>query len=158
MKQLIEFKRLQNTLEDMGNALGEKYRQNLTDSERNASYNLFNSIKSRVYSNGYEFEVELSMKYYWEFIENGTRPHRPPYNKILEWVVAKKLVPYPMKNGKLPTAPQLAWMITNKIEREGTEGKPDFKNALTEIDYWEQRIEDALDEDVLDCLEELIAF
>lgn len=158
MKQLIEFKRLQRALADYANDFVEKYKGHLSESDRRATGNLITSINSRVVVDGYEFIVEMELADYYIYVENGTRPHMPPVSKILEWVKVKPVLPYPMANGKMPTPEGLAWMIAKKIEREGTEGSHDLEKTFTEMDYWEQRIEDALDEDVLDCLEELIAF
>lgn len=158
MSDFIMFQRVADVLDEMGKAIGEAYKKNLTDSNRNASHNLYNSIKSHVRVNNTTYDVELDMEHYWKYIEYGTKPHFPPVNKILEWVRIKPVLPTPMQNGKLPTEEDLAWMIARKIEREGTEGKPDLENALeSELDMWESKIEDALDSDVLDSFDRVWA-
>lgn len=158
MNDLIMFQRLASVLNDFGIAIAEAYKQNLTNSERNASHNLYNSIHSQVSVNGLTYDVELVMEDYWKYIEYGTRPHFPPVDKILEWVRVKPVLPTPMSNGKLPTEKQLAWMIARKIEREGTEGKPDLSDALDSLlDEWEMKIEEALDEDVLESFDKVWA-
>lgn len=158
MSDFIVFQRLAEVLGDFGEAIAEQYKANLTESNRNASHNLYNSIRSNVRVNGMTYDVTLSMESYWRFIEYGTKPHMPPVSKILEWVRIKPVLPTPMQNGKLPTEEDLAWMIARKIEREGTEGKPDLENALeSELDMWESKIEDALDSDVLDSFDRVWA-
>lgn len=158
MSKLIMFQRLAEVLGDFGNAIAEQYKNNLTDSNRNASHNLYNSIRSQVSVNGMTYDVELSMLDYWKYIEYGTKPHMPPVNKILEWVQVKPVLPTPMRNGKLPTEEDLAWMIARKIEREGTEGKPDLENALDSLlDEWELKISEAMDEDVVEMFDRIWA-
>lgn len=158
MNDLIVFQRLAEVLNDFGVAIGEQYKKNLTDSGRNASHALYNSIRSQVSVNGMTYDVELVMEEYWKYIEYGTKPHFPPVSKILEWVRIKPVLPTPMANGKLPTEEQLAWMIAKKIDREGTEGKPDLSDALDSLlDEWEQKISDALDADVSDCFDRVWA-
>jgi len=172
MKQLIEFDRLEAVLRDYGEAIAERYKENLKASDRVATGDLVGSIKSEVSFNGSTFEVELSMLKYYDYIEHGTGVfHQPdkrqPYKigrigheNILKWVKVKGLIP--RFESSLPMDKQydrIAWAVQGKIEKEGgMKGKPDLERALTETEVWEQRIEDALDEDVLDCLEELIAF
>lgn len=164
MSDLIMFQRLADVLNDFGVAIGEQYKQNLLDSGRNASGKLYNSIQSQVTVNGMTYDVELVMEEYWKWIENGrppttsTTPSNPPLReKILEWIRVKPVLPKPI-DGKLPTEEQLAFLITRKIHREGFEGKPDLSNALDSVvDVWEQKIEDAMDADVMDCFDKVWA-
>lgn len=156
MKQLIRFDNLSKALADYANDFVWKYKENLSESGRKASGRLITSINSRVMVNGSEFDVTLSLEDYYIFVEKGTRPHMPPVSKILEWLRIKPVLPYPMQNGKLPTQRQLAWMIARKIEREGTEGSNDLERTFDETEYWEQRIADALDEDVMNMIEGLL--
>lgn len=164
MNELIIFQRLANVLDDLGNAIGEQYKQNLLDSGRNASGKLYNSIHSQVTVNNMTYDVELVMEEYWKWIENGrpptqtTTPSNPPLRElILEWIRVKPVLPTPI-NGKLPTEEQLAYLITRKIHREGFEGKPDLSDALDSVEAeWEQKIEDAMDADVMDCFDRIFA-
>lgn len=55
-------------------------------------------------------------------IENGTRPFRPPYKSILEWLLRKKLVPE-------SEAPRRAAMIVNAIAKRGIAPRHYFKKA-----------------------------
>lgn len=49
-------------------------------------------------------------------MENGTKPHFPPVNKIEEWIRIKPIIP-DSRNGKVPTTKQLAFMIQSSIAR-----------------------------------------
>lgn len=151
---MIEFKHLQEALAQYAQAITDRYKQNLESSGRIASGELISSISSKVIVNGNEYAIELNLEDYWKYVEEGTRPHFPPVERILEWVKVKRILPTPMPNGKLPTEQQLAWMIAKKIDRVGTEGTPDLENALNEVDY-NAIIEQALDADILECFDEI---
>lgn len=151
---MIEFKHLQEALVQYAKAIEDQYKTNLEQSGRRATGNLITSINTKVDLNGNEYEVLLQLEDYWKYIEFGTKPHFPPVSKILEWVKIKPILPTPMKNGKLPTEEQLAWMIAKKIDRVGTEGKPDLEEALEEVDY-NAIIEEALDADIMESLDEI---
>ena len=163
MSELIKFQRLANVLEEFGNAIANQYKQNLLDSGRNASGKLYNSIHSQVKVNNMTYDVELEMQEYWKWIENGrpptrtTTPSNPPLRElILEWIRVKPVLPTPI-NGKLPTEEELAYLITRKIHREGFDGKPDLSNALESAETeWKQKIEDAIDADVIESLDEIM--
>lgn len=152
---MIEFKHLEKALKDYADAIRDQYKDNLERDNRRATGDLITSINSKVIVDGNEYIIELQLEDYWKYVEWDTRPHIPPVNKILEWVRVKPVLPRPMKNGKLPTEQQLAWMIADKISKEGTEGTHDLEDALAEVDY-ETIIEEALEADVMDCFDELL--
>lgn len=155
---LIDFKELQQVLEDYAKDIADRYKDNLTKSGRPASGALQESIKTRVrdVANGRVFYVEMSLLDYWKYIEWGTKPHLPPVSKIIEWVKIKPVIPAPDENGKIPTPEQLGWAIAKKIEREGTEGKPDLTTSLEELDVWyRDRISEALGKDVGNYIHEM---
>lgn len=152
---MLEFKHLQEALAQYGDAIADRYKVNLEASGRRATGDLISSVNTKVTVNEQSFEILLSLEDYWKYVEEGTRPHFPPVSKILEWVKVKRILPTPMPNGKLPTEQQLAWMIAKKIDRVGTDGTPDLENTLNEVDY-NAIIEEALDADILECLDEII--
>lgn len=168
---MIEFKHLQQTLEELGEAIKNRYKENLSDSDRKASYNLINSVKYHTVINGYELSIDLEMEDYWKYVEWDTKPHWPPIDKILEWVKIKPVLPTPMANGKLPTERQLAFLISRAIAGEspnqaklknpkgGTTGSHDLESTMEEIDQkWEEKIVDALDADVMGNIDEILMF
>lgn len=153
---MIEFKNVQAVLEELGKAIKLRYQENLIESDRKASYNLIESIQYHTVINGTEFAIDLEMADYWKYVEDDTRPHWPPVDKILEWVRIKPVLPNPDSNGKLPTEKQLAFLISRKISEVGTTGSHDLERTLQEIEYdWEERIMKALDQDIMDCFDSL---
>ena len=152
---MIEFKHLEKALKEYAEAIRDQYKDNLERDNRRATGDLITSINSKVIVDGNEYIIELQLEDYCKYVEWDTKPHIPPVNKILEWVRVKPVLPRPMKNGKLPTEQQLAWMIADKISEEGTEGTHDLEDALAEVDY-ETIIEEALEADVMDCFDELL--
>lgn len=154
---MIEFKNLQSVLEELGKAIKLRYQENLIESDRKASYNLIGSIQYQTVINGQELAIDLELADYWKYVEDDTRPHWPPVDKILEWVRIKPVLPTPLSNGKLPTEKQLAFLISRKISEVGTTGSHDLERTLEEIDQeWEERIEEAIDQDIDECFDELV--
>lgn len=153
---MIEFKHLQEALAQYAQAIADRYKQNLEDSGRRATGSLITSVSSNVVVNGNEFAIDLQLEDYWKYVENGRGPGKfPPPDKILQWIRVKPILPQPMSNGKLPTEKQLAFLIGRKIANEGFEGTNDLDNTMEEVDY-EQIIVDALDADILGCIDEIM--
>lgn len=154
---MIEFKHLQEALAQYAQAITDRYKTNLENSGRRASGELISSINSKVTVDGNEYAIELGLEDYWYYVENGRGPGKfPPPDKILQWIKVKPILPTPMSNGKLPTEKQLAFLIGRKIANEGYEGSHDLDNTMKEVDY-EQIIQDALDMDVMECIDEIFA-
>lgn len=154
--QMIEFKHLQEALAHYAQAIADQYKDNLERSGRRASGNLITSVNTKVDVDGTLFEIELQLEDYWKYVEEGRGAGKfPPVDKILEWIRLKPILPYPDRNGKLPTEQQLAFLIGRKIANEGFEGSNDLENTMEEVDY-EEQIQEAMDKDVLGCLEELL--
>ena len=153
---MIEFKHLQEALGQYAQAITDQYKQNLESSGRRATGNLISSVNSKVTVNGQSFDIEIQLEDYWKYVEEGRGAGKfPPVNKILEWIMVKPILPYPDKNGKLPTEKQLAFLIGRKIANEGFQGSNDLEHTMEQVDY-EHIIEDALDQDVLGCFDELL--
>jgi len=130
---LIQFPKTTEVLERYGQEFIELYKRNLVASGRPASGDLINSLRYEVKMDRQAFAVDIHLKDYWKYIEDGTRPHWPPVDAIRRWIEVKPIIPRPMANGKLPTTNQLAYLIGRKISRVGTEGKDDFQRASDEI-------------------------
>lgn len=155
---MIEFKNLEKALKDYADAIRDQYKDNLERDNRRATGNLITSINSKIEVNGNEFEIQLQLADYWYYVENGRGAGGfPPINKILEWIRVKPILPHPDSRGKLPTEKQLAFLIGRKIANEGYEGSNDLGDALNEVDY-DTIIEEALDKDVLGCIDEILQF
>lgn len=159
---MLEFKHLQQALKDYADAIRDQYKDNLERDDRRASGKLISSINTKLVVDGDEFAIELQLEDYWKWIDEGrppthtTTPSEPTLQEcILEWIKVKHILPHPDKNGKLPTEEQLSYAIANKIHKEGYEGTYDLEDALYEVDY-EHIIEEALDQDVMECFDELL--
>ena len=99
-----------------------------------ASGDLVNSVRGVVKQNGKYIVISIQLNEYWKFIENGTKPHWPPVDAIKKWVSVKKILPRPLKTGKLPTENQLAFLIARKISKVGTKPKPFLYNTIKDFD------------------------
>ena len=153
---MIQFNHLQDALARYSQAIADQYKQNLEDSGRRATGQLISSVNTRVSVDGSVFEIELQLEDYYYYVENGRGPGKfPPPEKILEWIRVKPILPTPDINGKLPTENQLAFLIGRKIANEGFEGTHDLENTMETVDY-ETIIEEALDQDILECLDEIL--
>lgn len=156
MAELIEFKNLAKVLEEYAIAVRDRYKENLIKSDRVASGELLNSIEYVTHFQGNDYWVGLNLEGYWKYIEYDTKPHMPPVSAILKWIQIKPVIPHPF-NGKLPTPTQLAWAISKKIEREGTKGKPDLRDATKEFNkVFEERITEAIDKDIAETADGVI--
>lgn len=122
------------TIQDITNTFCNELKNTLKDNNTNSSNKLSNSIKGLVKQNGKYIVISISLEYYWKYIENGTKPHFPPIDSIKKWISVKPVLPRPLKNGKLPTTNQLAYLIGRKISKVGTKAQPFLKPTLTDFD------------------------
>lgn len=152
---MIEFNHLQKALADYAKAIRENYKESLDRDNRRATGQLITSVNTKIVNKGNKFEIDLNLEDYWKNIEYGTEPHWPQVNNILEWIEVKQILPYPDKNGNLPSEKQLAYLISRKISIEGTEGTHNLEDTIDTVDY-ESIIEDALDQDIMECIDEII--
>lgn len=127
-KDSYYYKVAQQLLQDYKNGL-EQHR---------ASGNLLQSLTMNVVQDGTKFDIRLEGPLYGIFLENGTKPHFPPLDKILQWVRIKPILPRPLPSGKLPTDNQLAYLIARKISKEGTEGTHLFDEVIDKYNYVER--------------------
>lgn len=134
------------------------YTENLEYDGRRATGNLIQSIDLNVHSMGMDITVTLSVADYYYYVENGRGAGGwPPKQKILEWIRAKGIQPYPMSNGKLPTEQQLAFLIQRKIARYGYDGKPSLANTIEELNsIYEQKFQIAIQQDFGDMEQKIL--
>lgn len=96
-----------------------RYKDEIKNSGHYASGELANTASYKVKWDGKYFELFFSLQDYWKYLENGTKPHFPPIDKIEQWVRVKPIVPQAM-NGKVPSTKQLAFLIARSISIKGT--------------------------------------
>jgi hypothetical protein len=147
--ELINLNNVMATLEEYAIAVRNQYQDNLINDDKIASGNLLNSVDYRIEQDGMVYEVKLKLQDYWKYVEYGTKPHLPPVNKILEWVMVKPVLPRPNDDGKLPTPTQLAWAIAKKIEKKGTDGTEALEEAILDInEKFKEKLVIALHQDM----------
>lgn len=151
------FPNLVEVLEAYGKTLVERYRQGLEDGDHIASGNLYRNVRSEVVLNGQSFIVEFIMPDYGEYLEQGTKPHFPPINQILNWIRVKRIAPRQDSQGRLPTEKQLAYLIARKISEDGTKRTGIYEKA-NELTYreWNKLIDEAINMDLELNLEEIL--
>ncbi len=118
------FPNLLATLEEYGKAFRALYQDKVITADKIATGDLLNSVEYRVVEEGTTYEVRLNLASYWKYIENG-RPQgakMPPPDKILDWIMAKPVLPRPDDNGRVPTPKQLSWAIAKGIKKRTDAG------------------------------------
>lgn len=149
-EELIRFPNLERVLNEYGQALQDEYKLRLLKDGKTASYNLVDTVRYIYSTNGRKYEISLNLASYWRYVEYGRKPGKyPPPDKILEWVRIKPLLPRPMKNGKLPTEKQLAFLIGRKIAEEGIDAGNQLQDSVEAINHtYMLKIYDAIDKDI----------
>lgn len=111
----------------------EAYKQHIEASGTNASGNLANSMTWEVEEGVNKYTITLTLPEYAKYVEDGTKPHFPPIDAIKKWIRIKPVLPTPLPNGKLPTENQLAYLISRKISKVGTQPKHLIKNTMNDF-------------------------
>ena len=157
MDELLNTDNLQKVLEEYAVAVRNLYQDRLILHDRIASGKLLNDINAHVEYDGQTYEVQLDLWNYWRYIEMDTEPHWPPPSAILKWIQIKPVLPRPMKNGKLPTPQQLAYLIGRKIAVFGTKGIPDLTDSVEDMNKaFRERIAAALAQDMGGYIRKLV--
>lgn len=154
MDGLLKWDNLRKVLETIGTETVDAYRDNLTRDNKEASGNLIDSVKYKVEYDEKSIWVELSLKDYWKWVENGRKPGKfPPPDAIMDWIRIKPVVP-DERNGRLPTEKQLTFLISRKIAEEGIEPGNQLRDALTDRrKEFEAMIEEAITKDIKEGLD-----
>lgn len=147
---------LQLALGQLAEDVKAGYVDQLAKHDRHASGNLMSTVRAEVEVNGTRYAAVLYLQDYWNYVEEGTEPHWPPRQAILDWIKIKPVIPRPDDKGRIPTPKQLAFLISRKISREGTEGSHDLQTAEDAIiPMWEERLLDALQRDTLEYIRKI---
>lgn len=146
---LFEPTELRQALIDLANDMRENYVQKLVESKHyTTEYSLIDSVRCEVVVADKGFEVVMYMRDYWKYLEDDTKPHFPPLDKLKEWIEIKPIFPRPYR-GKLPTPAQLAYLIGRKIAEVGTKGTHDLQRTEDAIlPAYKERLTKALHHDV----------
>lgn len=157
MDELVNFSQVAAVLEDLAHDIEEGYKGTLLADGHHTTLGsemtLLQSVKTRVVADGRIFEVTMDLNDYWKYLEYGTRPHWPPREAILNWVRIKPVLPRPNELGRTPTENQLAYLISRKIAKEGTQashGLERTKDAV--IGAYRDKLAKALGHDISDYI------
>lgn len=106
----------------------------LKEKNLNASGQLDETAEVVFNYEGDDFVIYLNLQDYYKFTDQGVNGteinHGSPFSfsgkpistKIIEdWIIVKKIVPAPGKNGKIPSTTELAYMMSRSIPRKGIE-------------------------------------
>lgn len=151
----LTFTHLQGALDAFIDDFVKTYKDLLKRDNKKATGNLIDSVKplELEFSNN-KYTGSISLASYWKFVEYGRRKGGkfPPFNKILEWVKVKPVLPREI-NGIKPTQKQLTFLICRKIARDGIEAGNQYKEALDLV--WAKNnklISDAITQDLNEAI------
>lgn len=82
-----------SAIEQVANDFVAAYRQQVIDSGHFASGRLNDSLSAKVWLHDDSVTVTIDGEAYAKYLTNGTRPHFPPVDKILEWIRIKPVLP-----------------------------------------------------------------
>lgn len=153
--QDIPLNNLESVLQEYCNRFEALYKQKLQEDGRMATGDLINSVRLSIEVGEENISCILNVEDYYYYVENGRGAGRfPPIQKIIQWVEAKGIQPYPTSDGRLPTTPQLAYLIGRKIANEGYEGKPSLANTIEELNtIYTLKLQEALIDDFVTYME-----
>ena len=161
----IEWKYLNKVLNELGVEITTTYRRELEQAKKNASHQLSNSFATFVKTEGENMTLYASLPYYWKYLEFGTRSaighpkgKFPPVSAIEEWIKVKPVVPFKMKNGKLPTTRQLAFLIARAIQERGTRPFYFLTKAIPSNNEIQRKINASVTADVEDWIYKMINY
>ena len=128
----LTFIHLQGALDVFIDDFVKTYKSLLKRDNKKATGNLIDSVKplELEFANN-KYTGSISLASYWKYVEYGRRKGGkfPPFDKILEWVKVKPVLPREI-NGIKPTQKQLTFLICRKIARDGIEPGNQYKEAL----------------------------
>lgn len=108
-----------------------------------ASGELEKTATYKIKWDGKWFELIFNLQDYWQYLENGTKPHFPPIDAIEKWVKVKHIVPT-TTNGRVPSTRQLAYMICRSISLNGTPATKLLQHTIDNSEDLIQKLCDAL--------------
>ena len=163
--ELIDLTELQQVLQDLANDIRDNYKEHLQFNDRYTekgvpsgySQRLIDSVKTQVVVGDNAYEVTMTLNDYWKYVEDDTRPHFPPVNKLLEWVNIKPVLPRPDRNGRIPSPQSLAFLIGRAISRHGTKGSHDLQQVKDGvIPFYKEKIAAALGHDMENYIRKIV--
>lgn len=145
----IKWTHLEKVLNEFADYFIQEARNNLGANRSYATGTLGDTMRKIVEIDGNHYSVSIELADYWIYVEKGRKKGKfPPPHRIKEWIMVKPVKPA-VRNGKLPTVDQLAYLIGRKIATEGTKPAPFFKPAKDDaLQRYKLAIDLAIDEDI----------
>lgn len=124
----------QRCLEEYAKTLVARYRANLIADNSVATFGLYENIEYKVTVGEWNFDVAITLEDYWKYVEYGRKAggKMPPIDAIEKWIQAKPITPE-VRNGRLPTVKQLAFLIARSIGVNGIPAKRGFQKAYDSL-------------------------
>lgn len=130
----LTFPNVERVLKAYADSAGDTYRSYMRLGGKDASGKLSQSAKAVVRVDGSNYQVVMQLEEYWKYVEGGRRAGKfPPPDVIRKWIEIKPVIPRPMKNGKLPTLNQLAYLIGRKIATKGITPSPVLELTVEDL-------------------------
>jgi hypothetical protein len=124
-------------IQNWGNELIAQMRNNLTQNKSNASSQLLQSMIGKVTTPSTGYDLTVSMEDYYVNVEDGQKPGTKVAQKnIYEWIQNKADIQSKIISkspDRIAATKSLAYVITRKIYREGTQAKPFIRPALNQV-------------------------
>lgn len=107
------------------------------------------------------WEITFHTLDYYKYIESGRRAgsKMPPVSAIQAWIEKKHITPRPI-GGRVPSLPQLAFLIARHIGRDGIPAKPylqDIKSNVLEGNEFNTELSNALTQDIVQDVDEFFS-
>lgn len=161
-EQLIDLSQVYAVLADLAHDVQEGYKDTLRADGHyttlGSKTTLIDRVETHVVQGDHYYEVTMDLWDYWKYLENGTRPHWPPREAILNWIHIKPVLPRPDALGRTPSDNQLAYLISRKIAKVGTQashGLERTKDAV--ITAYRDKLAEALGHDVSNYIAKVMA-
>ena len=145
-------------IQDICRQIADYYRMLMDGADYDKQGQLYN-FKEIVEYKGSLFEIYFELPDYFPYSENGRGPgKRPPIEPLIKWIQHKRLATSTL--GKATSTTSLAYAISWKIAREGTEGKHLLQRTIDEtydtlVDRLVEAISEQLDKDLENDINEI---
>jgi|TARA_R110002020_G_scaffold403537_1_gene613678 hypothetical protein len=122
---------IEKELDAIGRTLVQRFRKELVNQGHIATGKLHDTTKHKVHFKGDVATIKIVSKTnYSKAVNDGTKPHTPNLDAILDWIDDKK-ISYSSENEKH----QIAAAIIRRIEIEGTPTKGSYNPDYTSNGY-----------------------
>ena len=152
----MKFSRTEALLNSFAQTIVNRYKDKISEY---ASGKLYKTIDYSITAKSDSYLVTINLEEYWKFIEKGRRAgaKMPPVSAIENWIKVRKIIPRPvaLKSGKqrVPTIPQLAFIIARSIAKRGIKSRPFMSESINQtLDDFKSKLSAAVREDVLENL------